>query len=319
MASSRPRNARSVYLITYSQANLEVVPSQTDFATIVKDALEKTGTGGTVVERWCYCRENHQDGNPHYHVAIKLNKQRRWLSARDYIAKHYNIQVNFSDKPGNYYEAWLYCTKSDREIVTSDNHPDFTRASRTTNATSQKRAAATFNSDTSREKRRKTFDALDLHHIVIQNSLRTKSQLLRFASKQMEDGKTDIALYVLNNTPRALKIMQTCWEMVESVDNEQREIKTRLQILEEVREGKCVVGCREQWKYLASQTLERNNCSIKEFGNAIKNALINGQGKGRNIMIVGPANCGKTFVLKPLCDIQRLCQPCLWNIFVGWS
>ena len=41
----------------------------------------------------------------------------------------------------------------------------------------------------------------------------------------------------------------------------------------------------------------------KEIGNAIKNALINARGKGHNIMIVGPANCGKTFILKPLCDI----------------
>jgi hypothetical protein len=38
-------------MITYSQENLEIVPSRTDFATIVKDAFEKTGTGSTVVER----------------------------------------------------------------------------------------------------------------------------------------------------------------------------------------------------------------------------------------------------------------------------
>ena len=165
----------------------------------------------------------------------------------------------------------------------------------------------------SRKKRRKAFDALDLHHIVIQNNSRDKRQLLRFASKQMEEGRTDIALYVLNNTPRALKIMQTCWkitsiektcwEMVEAVDNEQRDTKTRLQILEEVREADCIVGCNEQWKYLALQTLQRNNCSAMELRNAIKNALINGWGKGRNVMIIGPANCGKTFTLKPLCDI----------------
>ena len=31
--------------------------------------------------------------------------------------------------------------------------------------------------------------------------------------------------------------------------------------------------------------------------------MINGRGKGRNVMIIGPANCGKTFILKPLCDI----------------
>ena len=86
---------------------------------------------------------------------------------RDYIAEHYNIQVNFSDKPGNYYEAWLYCSKSDTETVTSENHPDFTRAPKTTAATSQKCAAAksNSNSDTSCKKRRKAFNAL--HHINV--------------------------------------------------------------------------------------------------------------------------------------------------------
>ena len=97
--------------------------------------------------------------------------------------------------------------------------------------------------------------------------------------------------------------MQTCWEIVEAVDNEQRDTKTRLQMLEEVKEADCVVGCNEHWKYLALRTLQRNNCSAKELRNAIKNALINGRGKDRNVIIIGPANCGKTFILKPLCDI----------------
>ena len=35
----------------------------------------------------------------------------------------------------------------------------------------------------------------------------------------------------------------------------------------------------------------------------VKNALSKGQGKGQNILMTGPANCGKTFILKPLCDI----------------
>ena len=126
----------SIYLVTYSQANLEIVPSRTDFATLVKDAFENTGGHNTLVQQWCCCREEHQDGNPHYHVAIKLNMQRRWSSERKYIVEKYNIQVNFSDAPGNYYEAWKYCSKSDAEVITSANHPDFSRAPRTTAAES---------------------------------------------------------------------------------------------------------------------------------------------------------------------------------------
>ena len=66
MTFASPRNARSVYLVTYSQANLEIVPSRTDFATLVKDAFENTGGHNTLVQQWCCCREEHQDGNPHY-------------------------------------------------------------------------------------------------------------------------------------------------------------------------------------------------------------------------------------------------------------
>ena len=169
-----PGNARSVYLVTYSQANLEIVPSRTYFAILVKDAFENTGGHNTLVQQWCCCREEHQDGNPHYHVAIKLNLQRRWSSVRKYIVEKYNIQVNFSDAPSNYYEAWKYCSKSDAEVITSANHPDFSRAPRTTAATSQKRAAAKSKPDPPpSRKTRKAFDTLDLHHVVIKNNIKT--------------------------------------------------------------------------------------------------------------------------------------------------
>ena len=150
-------------------------PSRTDFATLVKDAFENTGGHNTLVQQWCCCREEHQNGNPHYHVAIKLNMQRRWSSVRKYIVEKYNIQVNFSGAPGNYYEAWKYCSKSDAEVITSANHPDFSRAPRTTAATSQKRAATKSKPDTPpSRKRRKAFDALDLHHVVIKTILKLR-------------------------------------------------------------------------------------------------------------------------------------------------
>ena len=55
--ASAPVNARSVYLVIYSQANLDLVPNPSDFATIVKKALENSGAGNTLVEWWCCCQE----------------------------------------------------------------------------------------------------------------------------------------------------------------------------------------------------------------------------------------------------------------------
>ena len=41
------------------------------------------------------------------------------------------------------------------------------------------------------------------------------------------------------------------------------------------------------------------------FADCIRNLLISGRRKYRNIIIIGPANCGKTFLLRPLEDIFR--------------
>ena len=116
--------------------------------------------------------------------------------------------MNCSPQTGNYCNAWVYCTKADENYVQSENHPAFTCAPRTTAATKSKQAATkhTRNGEL-QKKRKKSFDALDLRHIVKKNCLKTKKGLLRFANKQLHEGKTDTARYILNNTPRAIKIM----------------------------------------------------------------------------------------------------------------
>ena len=57
-------------------------------------------------------------------MAIKLKNQRRWLSVRNFLDKTFNVKVNFSDKHSDYYEAWRYCTKSDKEYLLNEDHPD---------------------------------------------------------------------------------------------------------------------------------------------------------------------------------------------------
>ena len=192
--ASAPVTARFVYLVTYSQANLELVPSQSDFETIVKKVFENSRAGNTLVEWWCCCQEKHQDGNPHFHLTVKLKMQRQWLLVCSFMSQHYGIQVNCSPQAGNYCNAWEYCTKAYENYVQSENHPDFKCAPRTTAATECKQAAAkhTRNGEP-QKKRRKSFDALDLQHIVIKNCLKTKKGLLRFANKQLHLRKTDTA------------------------------------------------------------------------------------------------------------------------------
>jgi len=52
--------------------------------------------------------------------------------------------------------------------------------------------------------------------------------------------------------------------------------------------------------------LSQNNITPSQFGKAMRNLLVEGRGKHRNIMIVGPTGCGKTFLSKPLNLFLRL-------------
>ena len=49
--------------------------------------------------------------------------------------------------------------------------------------------------------------------------------------------------------------------------------------------------------------LECNNSCVKEFSLAVINLLLRRRGKGHIILIVGTANCAKTFLIKPLSTI----------------
>ena len=87
--------------------------------------------------------------------------------------------------------------------------------------------------------------------------------------------------------------------------------KSRIQLLQEAKEGNCSCEGREgAWLEVAIQTLRNNGISIEAFCTAVYIALKKGRGKYQNIFIHGPANSGKTFILKPLKVIYHtFCNP----------
>ena len=91
--AAAPSNARTVYLITYSQVIESIVPDRETFSQVVTEAFEQTGSTHNVIEKWCCSEEKHSDGNTHYHMAVKLRIQRRWLSVRNYLDTKHEVKV----------------------------------------------------------------------------------------------------------------------------------------------------------------------------------------------------------------------------------
>ena len=79
--------------------------------------------------------------------------------------------------------------------------------------------------------------------------------------------------------------------------------KSRLEILQETDERECTCNPNKNWLLSASALLEKNGILHDTFASSVRELLIKGRGKYRNIMLTGPANCGKTFLLNPLNNI----------------
>ena len=95
-------------------------------------------------------------------------------------------------------------------------------------------------------------------------------------------------------------MLATTWELENSKDNLERKRKSRIQLLKGARDGECVQNCSGQWWISAKEVLQGNGVDINYFGHCVHELLQKGRGKYRNLMIVGPANCAKTFLLNPL-------------------
>jgi hypothetical protein len=233
-------------------------------------------------------------------MALKLQKQRRWHAPRNYLDHVYKVKVNFSDHHANYYQAWLYCTKCDDNAILSIGHPDLTNPPRTNVASGKKRAKSANAGEQPPESKQPRLDALQFSELILRNNIKTETELMSFAHAQKVEGKTDVCLYLLNNKLKCSSIITTTWAMEEASKTLERKKKSRWEILQQFSKGECVTGCHGQWKQYATETLQHNHIHVEYFADKVRDCLVKGRGKKRNILIVGPANCGKTFLIKPL-------------------
>jgi len=129
------RRVRSVYLITYSKAKVDIIALRDSFAVAVLDSFQHADpTSKTKVLQSVCSQERHQNGEIHYHVAVKLDQNRRWLMVRNYAEKKQGLKLNFSSSHANYFSAWKYTTKDDKEYLESECHPELKNAPQTQEA-----------------------------------------------------------------------------------------------------------------------------------------------------------------------------------------
>ena len=247
------KNIRSVYLITYSQADLTKFPSREDFAAAVVKSFEN-GTGNVL--QWCCSREKHKKFGEHYHLALKLDRNQRWLQSKNFLSREHGIVVHYSSRHDNYYSAWRYVTKQDLDYVPSKGHQDLANKGepKTSAASRGKRVRAAArergsdeeecDDEVSSSKKKRKLTGFEVSQIITDKGIKTVIELQALAFEQKKAGKTDLAEFLINRSPRVIAdILSTSWEIEQSSAKLERSKKTRIELLQEAGNSDCVEGC----------------------------------------------------------------------------
>ena len=69
-------------------------------------------------------------------------------------------------------------------------------------------------------------------------------------------------------------------------------------MIEETAKGPC--QCKGEWLRCAKEVLAKNKINNYVFAHTMRQCLIFGRRKNTNILLIGPTNCGKSFLLNPI-------------------
>ena len=96
------------------------------------------------------------------------------------------------------------------------------------------------------------------------------------------------------------KLVTKTWQMESAKEKLEASKASQIDIVKTHLTSVCVEGCSGQQLQCAKEVLLLNEIDRFQFVTSIKDLLIHGKGKNRNLIITGPTNCAKAFMLKPL-------------------
>ena len=146
-----------------------------------------------------------------------------------------------------------------------------------------------------------------LTNLDVKHNIKSDTVLFAKAHEQKEAGKKDLAHFVMSRSSKALQnVIQNTWKMHTLSEKLNWQCLCRIEIIQQCGDGECVSGCDGVWLKCTIVVLTNNCIHPVVFAEALRDLLEKGRGMFRNVLIVGPANCAKTFSLTPLTKIVKL-------------
>ncbi len=150
-------------------------------------------------------------------------------------------------------------------------------------------------------KRRKKLSNLEVAEFIVEHEIKSETELLPVANEQSEKGKEDLADFVLSRNSKGLHdLIEQTWKMKTASATLQQKKASPIDLIRKAAYGECSLSCDGKWLECAQEVLVNNKVHPILFAAAAGELLLLGREKYRIVMIVGPTNCGKAFLLRLL-------------------
>ena len=267
---------------------------------------------GNRVEKLIIAKEQHADGEVHFHWAIKFFEKTRFapikrtLRERDHIASHWScshpqwwsalryLVIPTTKKPEVDKERDVWTWNSEViDVYSEAQQPWMAKVWK------RRRDQAEMEASAGTSKKAK-FTKLDLTAIVLEKGLETKTQLLEFTQDQ---GSGAMQLFVHQNQRKLKELLEDAAEWDQARQAAVAERQTDWDLVCQFAAGECKFGRSCTYTKSADRIFKANEThglSKEALAVSLRNIIKNGPSKTTKVpILVGPTNTGKTTVIAP--------------------
>ena len=227
---------------------------------------------------------------------------------KEAIQKKHGIVVHFSNEHDYYISAYRHFVKKDRSVVHSEGHPNLTEAKSppTKKSIAANRRCSKNQGDSSKgagatSAKRRRLSGSNVASYIRENNIYSYTELMAAGETRRLQCLKGISEYIYSHSEKnSREVLMKSWQMQEAPQRLERDQLSREQIVEKALGQSCASQCNKLWLQSALEVLSLNNLNQCEFASALTESLFLGRRKFRNLLLVGPTNCAKSFMFKPL-------------------
>ena len=101
-------------------------------------------------------------------------------------------------------------------------------------------------------------------------------------------------------------MIHTTWKLENVLKVQERASTSQMEVLQQHLNEPCGETCAGSWFACAKEVLKNNGINAYNYADSIRRCLRKDRQKKNNIMLVGPTNCGKSFLFDPLERIFKI-------------